>query len=182
MFPHVLDTDTELRLLNDGDAQVLFEVIQENRAHLDRWLRWSGYVQTLEDTRAFIDRFVQKAAVDDGFHAGMFQDGTLVGGIVCHYINTASQKSEVGYWLTENAVGKGLATRSTEAVLNYLFNDVGLHRVEIQCGVENVRSRAVPIRLGFTEEGIKRESEWITDRYLDHVVYSMLDREWKARA
>lgn len=182
MFPHVLDAKTELRLLTGADTVEFWEAVQQNRAHLDRWLRWSGQVQSLDDARAFIDRFVQKSAVDDGFHAGIFQDGTLVGGIVCHYINTASQKSEVGYWLTENAVGNGLATRSAEVVLNYLFNEIGLHRVEIQCGVENVRSRAVPIRLGFTEEGIKRESEWITDRYLDHVVYSMLDREWKALA
>jgi ribosomal-protein-serine acetyltransferase len=47
------------------------------------------------------------------------------------------------------------------------------------CGVANVRSRAVAERLGFTNEGIRRESYWITDRFADHVVYGLLDREWR---
>ena len=182
MFPFALDASTELRLLDETDAEVFFSVIQQNRAYLDRWLRWSAGVQTLADARVFLERFAQKANADDGFYAGIFCNGALVGGIVCHYINPSSNKTEIGYWLAEDAVGKGLVTRSCEVVLKVLFEDKGLHRVEIQCGVENERSRAVPIRLGFVQEGIKRDSEWITNRYVDHVVYSMLDHEWRARA
>jgi ribosomal-protein-serine acetyltransferase len=48
------------------------------------------------------------------------------------------------------------------------------------CGEENLASRAVAERLGYRPEGIRRESHWITDRFVDHVVYGMLDREWEA--
>jgi ribosomal-protein-serine acetyltransferase len=50
----------------------------------------------------------------------------------------------------------------------------------MQCGVANVRSRAIPERLGFRLEGVRRQSHWITDQFVDHAVYGMLAPEWHA--
>jgi ribosomal-protein-serine acetyltransferase len=51
--------------------------------------------------------------------------------------------------------------------------------VSIYCGVENRRSRAVAERLGFQQEGIHRDAEWINDRFIDLVCYAMLAPDWK---
>jgi ribosomal-protein-serine acetyltransferase len=72
-------------------------------------------------------------------------------------------------------------TRCCANLIDYLFREVGLHRVTIQCGTGNQRSCAIPERLGFTREGITREGEWVNDRWLDLVVWSMLERDWLAR-
>jgi ribosomal-protein-serine acetyltransferase len=48
-------------------------------------------------------------------------------------------------------------------------------------GASNLRSQAVPRRLGFTEEGVLREACKVGDRYVDLINFSMLDREWAAR-
>jgi ribosomal-protein-serine acetyltransferase len=69
-------------------------------------------------------------------------------------------------------------TRSVSAVLDLAFGRYGMHRVEIRAAPGNVRSRAIPERLGFTEEGLCREVEWLYDHFVDHVVYGMLAREW----
>jgi len=45
---------------------------------------------------------------------------------------------------------------------------------------ENKKSRAIPKRLGFKEEGIIRQTEWLYDRFVDHVVYGMLIDEWQS--
>ena len=71
------------------------------------------------------------------------------------------------------------ATRSAAAVRNHLFRTEGVHRIEMQCAVENHASRAVAERLGFRLEGIRRESHWITTRFLDHAVYGQLEGEWR---
>ncbi|WP_242967796.1 GNAT family N-acetyltransferase [Tepidibacter mesophilus] len=42
----------------------------------------------------------------------------------------------------------------------------------------NVKSRAIPQRLGFKNEGVLREAEWLYNHYVSHVVYGMLDNEW----
>jgi ribosomal-protein-serine acetyltransferase len=52
--------------------------------------------------------------------------------------------------------------------------------MEIHCAPENRRSRAIPERLGFKQEGILREEMFIDGRYLDSVVYAMLEDEWRA--
>jgi ribosomal-protein-serine acetyltransferase len=178
VFPLKIWDDLELRPLQAHDAEVMFNRVEHNRAYLDPWLRWSGRIHTLDDTRSLIERFAKKLAAGDGFHAGIWYQGQLAGGLVCHQINRESNKSEIGYWLAAQFRGKGIVTCACHAVIDYLFNHEKLHRIEIQCATDNVPSRAVAERLGFTFEGIKRESEWITSSYRDHALYAMLDYEW----
>ena len=54
-----------------------------------------------------------------------------------------------------------------------------LNRVQINCNVENERSRAVPERLGFKLEGIHRQVEYLNGRFGDWAVYGMLREEWE---
>jgi ribosomal-protein-serine acetyltransferase len=53
-----------------------------------------------------------------------------------------------------------------------------LNRVEVRAAVENRRSRAIPERLGFRQEGTLRQAELVDGRYLDSVMYSMLAADW----
>lgn len=65
-------------------------------------------------------------------------------------------------------------------MVDYAFNELNLNRVEIRCAVENKKSRAIPERLHFVNEGCIRQAEWLYDHYVDHIVYGMLKEEWKA--
>lgn len=168
-----------VRPLGATDSGAVLTLIEENRAHLDKWLRWSARVRSPDDVTAMIARFEAKQASGDGFHWGIWQQHALAGGVICHYINRADLNAELGYWLSEDHTGKGLATRATACAVEHLFREQKLHRVEMICGVANTRSLAVAERLGFTNEGVRRESYWITDRFADHVVYGLLDREWR---
>ena len=179
MFPLQLDKESELRPFAAADAEALFDLIRRNRAHLDPWLRWSGRVQSLEDTRQLIQRFADKQALGDGFHAGLWLADQLAGGVVVHFINRESRKSEIGYWLGAEYVGRGLVTRAARAVIERLFTVEGLHRIEIQAVTDNQPSRAVAERLGFRLEGIKRDSEWVTSAFRDHALYALLEPDWR---
>jgi ribosomal-protein-serine acetyltransferase len=64
-------------------------------------------------------------------------------------------------------------------MLDYLFDGLGLHRVAIRCGTGNMRSCAIPQRLGFTREGLLREGEWVNDRWVDLVAWGMLEHDWR---
>ncbi len=177
--PLQLGDGASVRPLSATDAAVVHGLIEQNRAHLDKWLRWSAKVRNQADVTAMIARFEAKQVAGDGFHWGIWQEDSLAGGVICHYINRVDLNAELGYWLGEHHTGRGLATRATACAVAHLLRQEKLHRVEMICGVANSRSRAVAERLGFTNEGVRRESYWITDRFSDHVVYGMLDREWR---
>lgn len=167
-----------VRPLTKDDARAMHRLIVDNREHLDRWLRWSSSIQTQADVTALIAAFQEKLQQRDGMHSGIWAGTQLAGGVVCWYINRANRNAEVGYWLGKHYTGRGWATRATRAMVAYLFKAENVQRVEMQCGVTNAKSRAIPERLGFRLEGIRRESHWITDRFVDHAVYGILAHEW----
>jgi ribosomal-protein-serine acetyltransferase len=163
-----------LRSLTAADAPAMFALLEADRAHFDRWLRWSPTLRSLDDVARFIALFTAQEADGNGFHLGLFEGGALVGGVVCWYIHPSRRSSEVGYWLGTRQLGKGLATRATAVVVDHLFAACDVHRIEMLVAAENLRSRAIPERLGFALEGVRRGSLRILGAYRDHVVYARL--------
>jgi ribosomal-protein-serine acetyltransferase len=88
----------------------------------------------------------------------------------------------IGYWLGERYQGRGLMTRAVGVLIEHAVSVWDLNRIEIRAAVGNARSRAIPQRLGFREEGTLRQAERVGDVYLDIVVYSLLASEWRAAA
>ncbi len=70
-------------------------------------------------------------------------------------------------------------TEACRAMVNHAFRELGLNRVGIACATENHRSRAIPERLGFRQEGVQRQAEWLYDRFVDRALYAMLASEWR---
>lgn len=172
-----LDGQTHLRLLEESDAEELYAVIAANRAYLSRWMPWAPN-QTLEGTLAFIRASRRQLADNQGFQTAVIQADGIVGVLGFHQIDWPNRSTTIGYWIAEAAQGRGTITRAVGALVTHAFQVWKLNRVEIQAAVGNERSRAIPRRLGFAEEGVLRQSERVGDRFVDHVVYSMLAPEW----
>ena len=69
-------------------------------------------------------------------------------------------------------------SQALEVIIEYGFRDLKLNKIEIRVATENVKSRALPERFGFTEEGVIRDAEWLYDHYVNHVVYGLLQHEY----
>jgi len=180
MFNYKLSDEAELRLLEERHAEELFTLIERNHERLLRWVPWLNNTDSLEHTRDFIKRRLQRFADHNGFAAGIWYQGALAGEIAFDYIDWSNQTTEIGYWLADEVEGKGLVTKACRVLIAYAFADLELNRVQIRCATENIRSRAVPERLGFTQEGIWRQRERLHDRHVDLVMYGMLANEWRA--
>ena len=89
------------------------------------------------------------------------------------------RRAEIGYWLDKDLQGRGIITRAARALTTYAITELGLNKVEIHAAAGNTASRAVPERLGFTQEGIIRQSEWLNGQAHDLVVYGMVAGEWQ---
>jgi ribosomal-protein-serine acetyltransferase len=172
-----LDERTQLRLPEESDAEELYAVISANRAYLSQWMPWAPG-QTLDGTLEFIRTSRKQVADNQGFQTFIVQDGAIVGVLGFHSIDWGNRSTTIGYWIAERAQGSGTVTRAVTALTEHAFSVWRLNRVEIRAGVGNARSRAIPRRLGFADEGVSRQSERLGDRYVDHAVYSMLAQDW----
>jgi ribosomal-protein-serine acetyltransferase len=181
MFNYRIDDNTDLRLIEPRHAEQLNTLIEQNRTHIKEWSAWLKDDRSIENTRSFIRRNLVRLAENEGFALAIWYKGEMAGQIEYNYIDWANRKTEIGYWLGASFQGKGLATESCRVLIDHAFNELKMNRVEMHCGVENTRSRKIPEKLGFREEGVVRQAGWLHDRFVDFVIYGMLADEWKDR-
>ena len=170
----------QLRLLNKADADELFALIEANRTYLKQWLSWLETTQTVDDTRHFIQLTRDRYQDKQGFAAALCYQQHIVGIAGLNGIDWANRRSSIGYWIAQSYQGKGLITHACKAILNYAFGELNLNRIEILCAAQNTRSQAIPHRLGFTYEGTLREAQWLNAHFVDHHIYSILQRDWRS--
>lgn len=179
MFKYEISENTYLKMLDLTDVEELFELTDRSRDMLREWLLFVDDVKTVKDTERFIRGAMQQYADNNGLQAGIYYEGKLAGVIGYHQINKEHKWTSIGYWLGSDFVGKGLVTNSMRAFIDYAFDYLKVHRIEVRVAVGNIRSRTIPKILGFNEEGRLREAEWLHDRHVDQVVYGLTADEWK---
>ncbi len=171
--------DSYLRLLEEADARGLHELIEANRVLLAPWLPWAAG-QTFEDTLDFIRGTRSQARENEGFQAAIVTEKGIAGVIGYVSVDWGNRSTRVGYWLDEGQQGRGTMTAAVRLLVDHALTVWRLNRVEIIVATGNRRSRAIPERLGFHQEGTLRQFQLIGGRYLDCVSYSMLAADWRA--
>lgn len=179
MYYFEVDRNIRLKMLEHRHADELYFLVDKNRSYLREWLPWVDGTRSPEDTKEFIRQALKQFARNNGFQSAIFYKEKLAGCIGVHEIDWNNRKTSIGYWLSSEYQGKGIMTKSCKAVIEYLFTEMKLNRIEIRAAEFNRKSRAIPERLGFTQEGMIRNDMWVYDHYVDHVVYGMLAEEWK---
>lgn len=174
MFSFQVDDELKIELIQQQHKEEIFRLIDTNREHLRKWLLWVDKRQTAEDFDTIIPQWISKFANNDGFDAGIRYNERLVGMIGLHHIDWKNKATSIGYFLSEEAQGNGIITKCVRALITYLFKELDLHRIEIQCAETNHRSRTIPIKLGFFEEGVTRDGQWLYDHYENLITYSLL--------
>ncbi len=176
----LIDSATALRVLREDDAAELFALTDANRGHLRRWLPWVDLVTTEEDSRSFLSNVIAQREEGRGPTFGVLCEGALAGVVGYLPIDRINRIGEIGYWLAENASGRGVMTQCCRFVVRYGFLTLDLNRIQIAAGTENRESRAIPERLGFKLEGILRARENLYGQFIDHAMYSLLRSEFDA--
>ena len=167
-----------LKSLELAEAEPLLLLVDANRQYLRRWLPWLDMTTNIDEMITFVESALRQETSGLGFQAGVWYGGEMAGIIGYHHLEWTNRSTCVGYWLAERYQGHGIMTKACQSIVEYAFEDWHLHRVEIRCALENLKSRAIPERLGFKSEGILRDAEWLYDHFVDHVVYGMLAHQW----
>ncbi|TDV47126.1 GNAT family N-acetyltransferase [Actinophytocola oryzae] len=141
--------EVTLRRWRESDAGALYEVVVESIDHLRPWMAWVADGYTPQAAADFVTSTAEDWARGAAYNYAIFVSGRLAGATSL-MARIGPGGLEIGYWLHPAYVGVGVATRAASLLTAEAFRQ-GVRRVEIVTDVANLRSAAVPKRLGFVE-------------------------------
>lgn len=157
------------------------ELRETSRAFLVPWEpTWAADETSRGSFRYKLRRYAEDARDDKAYALFVFRDDddALLGGVTLSNVRRGvAQTASLGYWCGERFAGQGYITAAVRAVLRYAFDDLDLHRVEAACQPDNVASRRVLEKAGFTQEGSARAYLKIAGQWRDHLLFGVVRAE-----
>jgi RimJ/RimL family protein N-acetyltransferase len=168
-----------IRMPLPGDGKVVYQAMQASLNELKEWMPWAHREQTVEDVEANMRDTHAKFLTREDLRLHIFnrETGEFIGSSGMHRINWNIPKVEIGYWIDTRYRGRGYMTEAVEAITNFAFTELKAKRVEIRCDVKNLKSRAIPERLGFKLEGILCNDDMSADgkQIRDTCIYAKIN-------
>lgn len=168
-----------IRLAKAEDAAAYYE---QNYCPLDKEAaRFTGCKEQF--TREEVISFFLKSLTEDDryFFLIIAPDGRIIGESVINEIDWALRCANFRIGLYHSAArGKGIGTWTTEVTRDFAFEQLHLHRLELDVYSFNPRAERVYVKAGFKREGVLRDAVRDGDQYADVILMSILEDEWKA--
>jgi ribosomal-protein-serine acetyltransferase len=154
-------------------AKEVWEAAQVSLAELRPWMSWAAS-STLEETESFASKAEVQWASGAAFHFSILEKGSVIGGISIEVRGPVERIGELGYWIRSDRCGRGFATEAAKSLVDFAFERIGLHRLELRAGVSNPASQCVAEKVGFQREGTLREGSRGAESTYDSYLYGLL--------
>jgi len=170
----------ELRQLKKSDARRLQALLIKDRAWLSPWEATTPGIRYPIDARDLVRNLLYQQRKGTGLAFIIEVDGALAGQInVANILYGSVSSATVGYWIGKDFAGRGAMPIAVALTIDYLFDELGLHRVEIDIRPENEASLRVVEKLKLREEGLKERFIHIDGQWRDHRVFAITSEERK---
>jgi len=179
MVSILIDDNILLRTYQPEDAAALFRAVDKSRQHLRPWLSWVDATIKQEQSVGFIQQSLAQLNNQQSLSLGIFYNQEIIGGIGLHEWNHYIKKAQIGYWIDKDFEGQGIITKCTGRFIDFIFEKLGLNKVELHFMPHNKRSAAGAEKLGAKVEGIIRQSHMMNGRLEDIVITGILKNEWR---
>lgn len=166
-------------------AKEIFEKIELSRSTLRDWLPWVDKTKRPEDnyTVWLVGHVLKNWEAGTGF-AYIIRDKetkALLGAVDLMGCHETHKSGEIGYWMSDDAVGHGYMSEAVRALESEAFRQ-GINRIIIRNDTRNTRSANVAKRCGYQLDGIMRQDRWDErwQSFVDSNVWSKLKSDWEA--
>ncbi len=166
-----------LRALEKNDLAKVWEWMNDEEV---MWF-WAepGNTQSLAEVEQWFAGLQEVAGYSSKQFIIEAEEGTPIGRIFYEHLDTKHQRAEVGMQIGEKEQwGRGYGTDTMIAFLEYLFNELGLHRVYLHVQSYNTRALRCYEKCGFTQEGTLRQNTFTRGEYHDDLVMGILRDEF----
>jgi RimJ/RimL family protein N-acetyltransferase len=145
--------------------------------------KYQGWIPTtLFDVETFIGKISKQInEPETWFQFVIIEKETqkIIGDLGIHFFDNENKQAEIGCTLNKNFQNKGYATESVKRVIDYLFKDLNKHRIITSIDPKNKNSIRLVERIGFRKEAHFVESIFINGRWVDDLIYAMIEKDWE---
>jgi len=169
-----------LRKYQLSDAEDMYHNWANSPA-VTRFLSWEPH-KDAEETRQVIIRFIEAYQKDDNYNwtLELKEIGQVVGSLAVVNLHERHGKCELGYCLSERFWGRGLMAEAVARVIDFLFTEVGLHRVAALHSTLNPASGKVMEKNGMKLEGTLQQDHLMKDGcFCDSNIRAILREDWE---
>lgn len=160
----------------DDEAMLRFWVADEEVQSL-----YSEPVYTTKQAvKKLLDKYIGGYAADSYYRWAIVwkETGECIGQIAYFFVDDTNHFAEIEYCIGRAYQRRGLATEVTKRILQYGFEEINLHKVQICHKSMNLPSKRVIEKCGFVYEGTLRDYFYMDGRYVDRLYYSLLKDEY----
>lgn len=167
-----------LRDFEEADWEAVHEYASD--PEVVRYLAWGP--NTEEESKSFIQRALahqdEKPRRNFTLAIVLKENNILIGGCGIYVSDPDNREGYIGYVLNRYFWGHGYATETAQALLEFGFNQLKLHRIFATCDPDNIASKRVLEKIGMQYEGRFREHKWVKGKWRNSLFYAILDHEW----
>ena len=146
---------------------------------VSKHLTWPAH-NSIEVTQRVVDGWVSAYEQDNVYLWAIVPNGmndSPIGSISAVSLDDRTRKAHIGYCIGKEWWHRGIMTEALTAVINYLFDEVGMERIEARHDPENPHSGSVMKKCGMKYEGTLRRSDWSNQGICDAAWYAILANE-----
>ena len=161
--PERLETERlVLRCPRPGDGPAVNVAVCESLEGLRPWMPWAKAAPSIDDSEAYCRRMHAKFLLREDLVLLIFERGSegaagpVLGAVGLHRIDWVARCFEIGYWRRKGLGGLGIVSEAVQGLARMAWDRLDARRLEIRMDEDNVPSRNVAERAGFTFEGLLR--------------------------
>jgi [ribosomal protein S5]-alanine N-acetyltransferase len=175
-FPNLATERLVLRQLSPDDANEIHKLRSDER--VNKFLTRNEY-KTIEEAGVFINKINRAIRNDESIYWVITykNDNTLIGTICLWNIQPENYRAEIGYELNPEYWRKGIMREAIPKVIEYGFETMKLHSIQADLDPGNSQSVILLEKNGFIKEGQFKESTYFNGKFLDRVVYSLVNNK-----
>jgi len=174
-IPRELNTrDLHLRPSRISDAEGMFAMLSDTES-MKYWC--SSPVTEVDDALEVLHQDLESDGQGNSMCWAVTLQGQdeMIGKCILFQFSPANHRAEIGFILNRKYWRQGLMCQALEAVIDFAFTTLKLHRIEADVDPENAGSLRILEKLGFEREGLFRDRWLLYDEWVDSVMLGLLN-------
>jgi RimJ/RimL family protein N-acetyltransferase len=174
-----LETDRIIiRPITLADKSEVFEYRSDAETN-----KYQGWIpKTMDDVEMFIGKISKQIDEPDAWYQLVIiekKTQKIIGDLGLHFLDKANKQVEIGCTLNKKFQNNGYATESVKLIIDYLFEKLNKHRIIASIDPENKKSIQLVERIGFRKEAHFVESLLINGKWIDDLIYALIEKDWE---